>query len=248
VTARAWMLARRTARCSNGSSRCRRLRADIDAVGGRSRSLETAVRAPVRLRQSPAGQSTTSGHGETPGAGHSPDGPRPLTNPTAHGASAQDVFHLVIPSLPGHGFSAKATTTGWDPSRIARAWVVLMKRLGYTRFVAQNGDGVRPSRSRWVSRRRRSCWAFTRTCPARGARGGPLSARRTAGAGLLEHEHKVVPGDVDDRLHGGHRGKQSQPRVARRLRYSSSWLSIIFLTSHHVAGPSIVRISSLKAD
>jgi pimeloyl-ACP methyl ester carboxylesterase len=64
----------------------------------------------------------------------------PLTNPTAHGASAADAFHLVIPSLPGHGFSAKPTTTGWDPVRIARAWVVLMKRLGYTRFVAQGGD------------------------------------------------------------------------------------------------------------
>src|ERR1700726_1803616 len=64
----------------------------------------------------------------------------PLTNPTAHGGSAADAFHLVVPSLPGHGFSAKPTTTGWDPTRIARAWVVLMKRLGYTRFVAQGGD------------------------------------------------------------------------------------------------------------
>src|SRR6201996_1434153 len=64
----------------------------------------------------------------------------PLTNPTAHGASAADAFHLVIPSLPGHGFSAKPVTTGWDPARIARAWVVLMKRLGYSRFVAQGGD------------------------------------------------------------------------------------------------------------
>jgi pimeloyl-ACP methyl ester carboxylesterase len=64
----------------------------------------------------------------------------PLTNPTAHGASAADAFHLVIPSLPGHGFSAKPATTGWDPVRIARAWVVLMTRLGYTRFVAQGGD------------------------------------------------------------------------------------------------------------
>jgi len=64
----------------------------------------------------------------------------PLTNPTAHGASASDAFHLVIPSLPGHGFSGKPTTTGWDPIRIGRAWVVLMKRLGYTRFVAQGGD------------------------------------------------------------------------------------------------------------
>jgi pimeloyl-ACP methyl ester carboxylesterase len=64
----------------------------------------------------------------------------PLTNPTAHGASASNAFHLVIPSLPGHGFSAKPTTPGWDPVRIARAWVVLMKRLGYDRFVAQGGD------------------------------------------------------------------------------------------------------------
>jgi pimeloyl-ACP methyl ester carboxylesterase len=64
----------------------------------------------------------------------------PLTNPTAHGASASDAFHLVIPSLPGHGFSAKPSTTGWDPVRTARAWVELMKRLGYTRFVAQGGD------------------------------------------------------------------------------------------------------------
>ena len=56
----------------------------------------------------------------------------PLTNPTGHGASAEDAFHLVIPSLPGHGFSGKPTETGWDPIRIARAWVVLMKRLGYT--------------------------------------------------------------------------------------------------------------------
>ena len=64
----------------------------------------------------------------------------PLTNPTAHGASAADAFHLVIPSLPGHGFSGKPTETGWDPIRIARAWVVLMERLGYTRYVAQGGD------------------------------------------------------------------------------------------------------------
>jgi pimeloyl-ACP methyl ester carboxylesterase len=64
----------------------------------------------------------------------------PLTNPTVNGASASDAFHLVIPSLPGHGFSAKPTATGWDPSRIARAWVVLMKRLGYSQFVAQGGD------------------------------------------------------------------------------------------------------------
>jgi pimeloyl-ACP methyl ester carboxylesterase len=64
----------------------------------------------------------------------------PLTNPTAHGGSASDAFHLVIPSIPGYGFSGKPTTTGWDPAHIARAWVELMKRLGYTRFVASGGD------------------------------------------------------------------------------------------------------------
>lgn len=64
----------------------------------------------------------------------------PLTNPTAHGASAADAFHLVIPSLPGHGFSGKPTAPGWTPVSIARAWATLMRRLGYTRYVAQGGD------------------------------------------------------------------------------------------------------------
>jgi pimeloyl-ACP methyl ester carboxylesterase len=64
----------------------------------------------------------------------------PLTNPTAHGASASDAFHVVIPSMPGYGFSGKPTATGWDPARIARAWAVLMQRLGYTQYVAQGGD------------------------------------------------------------------------------------------------------------
>ncbi len=64
----------------------------------------------------------------------------PLTNPTAYGASALDAFHLVIPSLPGYGFSGKPTVTGWGPERTARAWVVLMKRLGYGKFAAQGGD------------------------------------------------------------------------------------------------------------
>jgi pimeloyl-ACP methyl ester carboxylesterase len=64
----------------------------------------------------------------------------PLTNPTAHGGSVADAFDLVIPSLPGFGFSGKPATTGWGPPRIARAWTTLMKRLGYTRFAAQGGD------------------------------------------------------------------------------------------------------------
>ncbi len=64
----------------------------------------------------------------------------PLTNPTAQGASASDAFHLVIPSMPGYGSSGKPTTTGWDLEHIGRAWLELMKRLGYTKFVAQGGD------------------------------------------------------------------------------------------------------------
>jgi pimeloyl-ACP methyl ester carboxylesterase len=64
----------------------------------------------------------------------------PLTNPTAHGGSASDAFDVVIPSMPGYGYSGKPTMTGWGPDRIARAWVTLMKRLGYTKFVAQGGD------------------------------------------------------------------------------------------------------------
>ena len=64
----------------------------------------------------------------------------PLTNPTAHGASASDAFHVVIPSMAGYGFSGKPTTPGWDPARMARAWVELMKRVGYNRFAAQGGD------------------------------------------------------------------------------------------------------------
>jgi pimeloyl-ACP methyl ester carboxylesterase len=64
----------------------------------------------------------------------------PLTNPTAHGGKASDAFHLVIPSLPGYGFSGKPTGTGWGPERTARAWVTLMQRLGYVRFAAQGGD------------------------------------------------------------------------------------------------------------
>jgi pimeloyl-ACP methyl ester carboxylesterase len=64
----------------------------------------------------------------------------PLVNPTAHGGKASDAFHVVIPSMPGYGCSGKPTTTGWDQARIARTWAVLMKRLGYTRYVAQGGD------------------------------------------------------------------------------------------------------------
>jgi pimeloyl-ACP methyl ester carboxylesterase len=64
----------------------------------------------------------------------------PLTDPTAHGGQAEDAFHLVLPSLPGYGFSGEPTEVGWDPGRVARAWAELMSRLGYTRYVAQGGD------------------------------------------------------------------------------------------------------------
>jgi pimeloyl-ACP methyl ester carboxylesterase len=64
----------------------------------------------------------------------------PLTDPTAHGGDAEDAFDVVVPSMPGYGFSGKPTATGWDPVRIAKTWIALMRRLGYTRFVAQGGD------------------------------------------------------------------------------------------------------------
>src|SRR6266404_5647413 len=64
----------------------------------------------------------------------------PLSDPTAHGGAAEDAFDVVVPSIPGYGFSAKPTATGWDPVHIADAWIVLMRRLGYKRFVAQGGD------------------------------------------------------------------------------------------------------------
>jgi pimeloyl-ACP methyl ester carboxylesterase len=64
----------------------------------------------------------------------------PLTDPTAHGGKAEDAFHVIVPSMPGYGFSGRPTTTGWNPPRIAAAWMTLMKRLGYERFLAQGGD------------------------------------------------------------------------------------------------------------
>ena len=64
----------------------------------------------------------------------------PLTDPTAHGGKAEDAFHLVLPSLPGYGFSSEPTVLGWDAGRTARAWAELMGRLGYPRYVAQGGD------------------------------------------------------------------------------------------------------------
>ncbi len=111
----------------------------------------------------------------------------PLTDPTAHGGGASDAFHLVIPSLPGYGFSGKPTATGWDPVRTARAWVVLMKRLGYTRFVAQGGDwgaAVTQSDGRTgTSRVARHSFQHAGYGSARSCQG--LRARRPAAIGSL---------------------------------------------------------------
>src|SRR4051794_14984331 len=89
----------------------------------------------------------------------------PLVNPTAYGASASDAFHVVIPSMPGYGFSGKPASTGWGPERMGRAWTELMTRLGYRQFVAQGGGGAPSSSTRWACRRRRDCSASTPICP-----------------------------------------------------------------------------------
>ena len=91
----------------------------------------------------------------------------PLTNPTAHGASASDAFHLVIPSIPGYGYSPEPTTLGWDPVRIAKAWVVLMQRLGYHAIRrARRRLGRVHHATAGFAGARRTCSAFTATCPA----------------------------------------------------------------------------------
>ena len=101
----------------------------------------------------------------------------PLTDPTAHGAAAADAFHLVIPSLPGHGFSGKPTVTGWDPVRVARAWAVLMERLGYSRYVAQGGDWGNAVTEQLALLKPAGCSGSTRTCPRRSR---PTCRRRWA--------------------------------------------------------------------
>jgi pimeloyl-ACP methyl ester carboxylesterase len=88
----------------------------------------------------------------------------PLTDPTAHGGRAEDAFHLVLPSLPGYGFSASRPSSAGTSGRIARAWAELMRRLGYTRYVAQGGDVGASSPTRWAARRPRGCSASTSTC------------------------------------------------------------------------------------
>jgi len=88
----------------------------------------------------------------------------PLTDPTAHGGRAEDAFDVVIPSLPGYGFSGKPTGTGWDPEHVARAWIELMKRLGYPHYVAQGGDIGAPVSSAMARLAPQDCSAFTPTC------------------------------------------------------------------------------------
>ena len=113
----------------------------------------------------------------------------PLTDPTAHDGDATDAFDVVIPSMPGYGFSGKPTSTGWGPERMGRAWAALMRRLGYSRYVAQGGDWGRSSSTRWACRHLQDCSPSTPTClrpfqltstkhPWQANRGQPVSLLR----------------------------------------------------------------------
>jgi len=117
----------------------------------------------------------------------------PLTDPTAHGGSAEDAFDIVVPSLPGFGFSGRPTSSGWDPDRIALAWAELMKRLGYTRYVAQGGDWGSPISSAMARKNAAGLLGIhinlpatipVEVAPALG--GGPLPA------GLSEQERATI--------------------------------------------------------
>jgi hypothetical protein len=121
----------------------------------------------------------------------------PLTNPTAHGGRAEDAFDLVLPSLPGYGFSGEPTEVGWDPARVARAWAELMHRLGYTRYVAQGGDV-----GAIVTRRHR-----------------PPGTR---GAG--RHPHQLARDGVGGSRAGGVRTGTGGGRRARHIQDERQWL------------------------
>ncbi|HKA40633.1 MAG TPA: epoxide hydrolase [Burkholderiales bacterium] len=117
----------------------------------------------------------------------------PLTDPTAHGGSAGDAFDVVIPSVPGYGFSGKPTGTGWDPDRIARAWAELMKRVGYTRYVAQGGDWGTPISSAMARQAAAGLLGIHINLPATlppevvpALAGGPLPA------GISDREREVI--------------------------------------------------------
>jgi pimeloyl-ACP methyl ester carboxylesterase len=91
----------------------------------------------------------------------------PLTDPTAHGGDAEDAFHLVLPSVPGYCFSAEPTELGWWAGRVAQAWPELLRRLGYTRYVARAATSAPPSPTRWAALRPRGSSASIRTCSSR---------------------------------------------------------------------------------
>src|SRR5690349_12517258 len=117
----------------------------------------------------------------------------PLTNPTAHGGRAEDAFDVVIPSLPGYGFSAKPTGAGWDPDHIARVWAELMKRLGYTRYVAQGGDWGSPVSSEMARQAPTGLLGIHINLPATVPPeiGAALAAGGPAPAGASENERTV---------------------------------------------------------
>jgi len=117
----------------------------------------------------------------------------PLTDPTAHGGSAEDAFDLVIPSIPGFGFSSKPTGTGWGPEHIARVWAELMQRLGYTRYVAQGGDWGAPISSEMARQALAGLLGIHLNLPATVPPevGSALLSGGPAPAGLSEQEHAV---------------------------------------------------------
>src|SRR5439155_1565884 len=143
----------------------------------------------------------------------------PLTDPTAHGGSAEDAFDVVIPSLPGYGFSSKPTGTGWDPDHIARAWAELMKRLGYTRYVAQGGD-----------------W------------GTPISSAmaRQAPAGLLGI-HINLPATIPPEVVSLVRPRKRPPRSRCRLRSRYSLRTSIALQRPGPGAPIATSSTSTKS-
>jgi len=117
----------------------------------------------------------------------------PLTDPTAHGGSAEDAFDVVIPSIPGYGFSGKPSDTGWDPDHIARVWAELMKRLGYTRYVAQGGDWGAPISSAMARNAPAGLLGIHLNLPATiPPEVGAALAGGPAPAGLSEKERAVV--------------------------------------------------------
>ena len=119
---------------------------------------------------------------------------RPLTDPTAHGGSAEDAFDVVIPSLPGYGFSGKPTGTGWDPDRVARAWAELMKRLGYSRYVAQGGDWGTPISSAMARQAAAGLLGIHINLPATVPPevAAALAGARPVPAGLSDKERAVI--------------------------------------------------------